>query len=150
MNIPRDFLLAESNPGQSELDVVFEIPFLRSQITPEGFAFSARIAGELRKAGSNLSPTDVVRRANQLSCTGCHFFRGNVGEGSGTAPIFVEFYQQISESFTETGEAGPRFTISGTMRDVFIPHRMEVLSNFLKSGTPPGSSATIGGDRTVQ
>ncbi|HEY8847872.1 MAG TPA: hypothetical protein VIO12_01180, partial [Thermoanaerobaculia bacterium] len=96
-----------------------------------------------------LSPTDVVKRANQLSCTGCHFFRGNV-EGSGSAPLGVEFYQQISESFTETGEAGPRFTISATMRDVFIPHRMEILSNFLKSGTLPGSSATIGGDRTVQ
>ena len=148
MNIPREFLLVESNPGQSELDVVFEIPFIRSQFTLEGLVFSARISAELRKAGSTLSPTDVVRRANQLSCTGCHFFRGNV-EGNGSAPLGVEFYQQISESFTETGEAGPRFTISGTMRDVFIPHRMEVLSNFLRSGTPPGS-ATIGGDRTVQ
>ena len=111
---------------------------------------SARISAELRKVGSTLSPTDVVRRANQLSCTGCHFFRGNVSEGNGSAPLGVEFYQQISESFTEPGEAGPRFTISGTMRDVFIPHRMEVLSNFLKSGTLPGSSATIGGGRTVQ
>ena len=72
------------------------------------------------------------------------------GEGSGSAPLGVEFYQQISESFTESGEAGPRFAISGTMRDVFIPHRLEVLSNFLKSGTLPGSSATIGGGRTVQ
>jgi hypothetical protein len=151
MNIPREFLLAESNPGQSELDVVFEIPFIRSQFTLEGLAFSTRISAELRKAGSKLSPTDVVRRANQLSCTGCHFFHGNVGEGDGSAPLGVEFYQQISESFTEAGEAGPRFAISRTMRDVFIPHRMEVLSNFLKSGTlPVPSSATIGGGRTVQ
>jgi len=150
MNIPREFLLAESNPGQSEVDVVFEIPFIRSQFTPEGLAFSARISAELRKTGSNLSPTDVVTRANQLSCAGCHFFRGNVGEG-GSAPLGVEFYQQISESFTEAGEAGPRFAISRTMRDVFIPHRMEILLNFLKSGTVPvRPSATIGGDRTVQ
>jgi hypothetical protein len=138
MNIPREFLLAESNPGESELDVVFEIPFLASQLTTEGRAFSNRISAELRKSGSRLSPTDVVKRANQLSCTGCHFFRGNVGE--------IEFYQQISESIIENGEAGPRFAISRTMRDVFVPHRMEVLTNFLKSGTaPPGASATIGG-----
>jgi hypothetical protein len=150
MNIPREFLLVESNPGQSELDVVFEIPFILSQFTPEGLAFSARISAELRKAGSSLSPTDVVKRANQLSCTGCHFFRGNVSDSSGSSLLGVEFYQQISESFTETGEAGPRFTISGTMRDVFLPHRMEVLSNFLKSGTLPDSNATIGGGRTVQ
>ena len=151
MNIPREFLLGESNPGESELDVVFEIPFIGSQFTLEGIEFSARISTELRKAGSRLSPTDVVTRANQLSCTGCHFFRGNIGEGNGSAPIGVEFYQQISESFTEPGEAGPRFAISRTMRDVFIPHRMEILSNFLKSGTPPvHSNATIGGGRTVQ
>ena len=152
MNIPREFLLAESNPGQSELDVVFEIPFIRSQFTLEGLVFSTRINVELLKAGSSLSPTDVVKRANRLSCTGCHFFNGNVGgEGSGNALLGVEFYQQISESFTETGEAGPRFTISRTMRDVFIPHRMEVLRNFLKSAAPPvQSNATIGGGRTTQ
>jgi hypothetical protein len=138
MNIPREFLLAESNPGESELDVVFEIPFLASQLTTEGRAFSNRISAELRKSGSRLSPTDIVKRANQLSCTGCHFFRGNVGE--------IEFYQQISESIVENGEAGPRFAISKTMRDVFVPHRLEVLTNFLRSGTaPPGASATIGG-----
>jgi hypothetical protein len=138
MNIPRDFLLVESNPGESELDVVFEIPFLASQLTSEGRAFSNRISTELRKSGSRLSPTDIVKRANELSCTGCHFFRGNVGD--------FEFYQQISESIIETGEAGPRFAISRTMRDVFVPHRMEVLTNFLKSGTaPPGTAATIGG-----
>jgi hypothetical protein len=138
MNIPRDFLLVESNPGESEIDVVFEIPFLASQLSTEGRAFSTRISAELRRSGSRLSPTDVVKRANQLSCAGCHFFRGNVGN--------TEFYQQISESIIEAGEAGPRFAISKTMRDAFVPHRMEVLSNFLKSGTPPpGTSATIGG-----
>lgn len=151
MNIPREFLLAESNPGKSELDVVFEIPFIRSQFTPQGLAFWTRISAELLNAGSKLSPNDVVRRANDLSCAGCHFFRGNVDEGIGNAPLGIEFYQQISESFTEAGEAGPRFAISRTMRDVFIPHRMEILRSFLKSGTPPvRSSAMIGGDRTVQ
>ena len=96
MNIPRDFLLVESNPGESEIDVVFEIPFLASQLSTEGRAFSTRISAELRRSGSRLSPTDVVKRANQLSCAGCHFFRGNVGN--------TEFYQQISESIIEAGE----------------------------------------------
>ena len=149
MNLPREFLVAESNPGESELDVVFEIPFLTSLLTPEGFKFSARISAELRKVGSDLSPADIVTRANQVSCTGCHFFRGNVqGDGSNRG---IEFYQHISESFTEPGEAGPRFAISRTMRDTFIPHRMEVLRQFLVSGAPaPRANATIGGDRTIQ
>src|SRR5438093_3344550 len=41
MNIPREFLLAESNPGESELNVVFEIPFLSAQLSPEGRDFCA-------------------------------------------------------------------------------------------------------------
>jgi hypothetical protein len=127
MNIPREFLLAESNPGGSELDAVFEVPFLRGQLTPQGRAFAQRIAAELRKVGSTMSPTDVVSRAHKLSCVGCHFFQGNV------APL--EFYQQISESVTEPGEAGPRFAISPTMNNVFIPHRIEVMRNFLTVGT---------------
>ncbi|PYQ48215.1 MAG: hypothetical protein DMF59_16730, partial [Acidobacteria bacterium] len=58
----------------------------------------------------------------------------------------LEFYQQISESIIETGEAGPRFAISKTMRDLFVPHRMDVLRNFLQSGiAPPRPQATIGG-----
>ena len=127
MNIPREFLLAESNPGGSELDVIFEIPFISGRFTLEGLAFAWRISAELKKAGSDLSPLDVVTRANHLSCTGCHFFRGNVGG---------EFYQQISESVTEPGEGGPRFAISKTMRDVFVPQRTEVLRNFLESAPP--------------
>lgn len=143
MNIPREFLLAESNPGESELDTVFEIPFLRGQLTSQGRAFAQRIAAELRKAGSAMSPLDVVSRAHKLSCVGCHFFQGNVGA--------VEFYQQISESVTEAGEAGPRFAISDTMQNQFIPHRIEVLRSYLTTGTSPvHSNSTIGGGRSVQ
>jgi len=146
-DVPREFLLAESNPGQSETDVVFEIPFLRSQFTPQGAVFSARINAELQKAGSRLSPLEIVTRAQRLSCAGCHFFRGNV-EGQGDSILGVEFYQHISESFTERGEAGPRFVISRTMQEDFLPHRMEILRNYLISGKAPvHSNAMIGGGR---
>jgi len=144
---PREFLLAESNPGGSETDVVFEIPFVVSQLTPQGSAFAARINVELQRAGSRLSPLDIVTRAQRLSCAGCHFFRGNV-QGQGNSVLGVEFYQHISESFTEPGEAGPRFVISRTMREEFIPHRMDILRAFLNSGNAPvHSNATIGGGR---
>ncbi len=147
VDTPREFLLVESNPGQSETDVVFEIPFLRSQFTPQGAVFSARINVELQKAGSHLSPLEIVTRAQRLSCAGCHFFRGNV-QGQGDSILGVEFYQHISESFTEPGEAGPRFVISRTMQEDFLPHRMEILRNYLISGKAPvHSNAMIGGGR---
>jgi hypothetical protein len=141
MNIPREFLLVESNPGGSEVDTVFEIPFQLGQVTPEGRAFAQRISDELKKVGSTLSPREVVSRADQLSCAGCHFFQGNVGS--------TEFYQQISEAVIETGEAGPRFAVSSTMQNVFIPHRIDVLRTFLTSSAPP-KGATVGGGRTIQ
>jgi len=146
-DIPREFLLVESNPGQSETDVIFEIPFVRSQFTPQGAIFAARIHAELQRAGSRLSPLEIVTRAQHLSCAGCHFFRGNV-EGQGDSFLGVEFYQHISESFTEPGEAGPRFVISRTMQEDFIPHRMEILRSFLISGNAAvHSNAMIGGGR---
>ena len=146
-DIPREFLLVESNPGQSETDVVFEIPFGLSQFTPQGADFAARIRAELSKAGSRLSPLEIVTRAQRMSCAGCHFFRGNV-EGHGDNILGIEFYQHISESFTEAGEAGPRFVISRTMQEEFIPHRMDILRTFLTSGNAPvHSNAMIGGGR---
>ena len=135
-DIPRESLLVESNPGESETDVVFEIPFGLSQFTPQGADFAARIRAELSKAGSRLSPLEIVTRAQRLSCAGCHFFRGNV-EGHGDNIPGIEVYQQISESFTEPGESGPRFVISRTMQEHFIPHRMDILRAFLVSGNAP-------------
>jgi len=46
--------------------VVFEIPFLLSQFTPQGAVFSARINVELQKAGSRLSPLEIVTRSQHL------------------------------------------------------------------------------------
>ena len=152
-DIPREFLLAESNPGESEFNLIFTVPFLAAQITPEGREFAGRISAELKKAGSRLSPTDIVNRAYTQSCAGCHFLQGNVGEGGSippVSPVFVEFYQQISESIIENGEAGPRFSISRTMQNQFIPHRMEVLRYFLTGTTPVHASGTLGGGRSVQ
>jgi hypothetical protein len=143
MNIPQEFLLAESNPSDGEPDTIFAIPFLGSLITPEGRQFSSRISAELKKVGSPLSTLDIINRAQIQSCVGCHFFDGNVGT--------TEFYQQVSESIVEDGEAGPRFAISRTMKSVFVPHRMDVLRSFLVSGEAPvHSNGTVGGGRTVQ
>ena len=111
-------------------------PFLHSQTTPEGREFAARITAERKKAGSTLSTTEVITRAETLNCVGCHFISGNVGEGI-AFPLQIDAFQHVSERFTEKGEVGPRFSISPAMRDVFIPHRVEILRRFLVSGTPP-------------
>lgn len=136
MNIPREFLMAESDPVDGELEFIFVTPFLHSQVAPEGREFAARITEELKKVGSTLSTTEVITRAETLNCVGCHFIAGNVGEGV-VFPQSVDQFQHVSERHIENGEAGPRYAISPAMRDVFIPHRMEILRRFLTSGAPP-------------
>jgi hypothetical protein len=59
--------------------------------------------------------------------------------------------EHMYENFTEGGEGGLRYMISLAMKDVFIPHRMQVLERFLLTGAPPvHSNGTIGGGRSVQ
>jgi len=131
-SVPRDFLLSEADP----LSGAFDLTFLRGQFTIEGQEFSRRIDTELKRIGSTLTPADVVARAYTQSCVGCHFSSRNVGD-SVIFPRSIEPFQHVSEQFIEQGEAGPRFAISPAMRDVFIPHRMEILRRFLASGTAP-------------
>jgi hypothetical protein len=146
MNVPREFLLTEADPISGEVDFAF----LRGLATADGQEFSRRIAAELTRIGSTLTPRDIVARAYTQSCVGCHFSSRSVGE-SVVFPRSIEPFQHVSEQFVETGEAGPRFSISPAMRDVFIPHRMEILRRFLTSDIPPvHSNGTLGGERTVQ
>jgi hypothetical protein len=146
MNVPREFLLSEADPISGEVDLAF----LRGLATPDGQEFSRRITAELTRIGSTLTPRDIVARAYTQSCVGCHFSSRSVGE-SVVFPRSIEPFQHVSEQFVEQGEAGPRFSISPAMRDVFIPHRMEILRRFLASDMPPvHSNGTIGGGRAVQ
>jgi len=150
MNVPSEFLMAESNPSDTvPLFLVVE-PFTQGLSTPAGMDFNNRIAAELTRIGSTLTPSQVVLRADTQGCIGCHSVSGPVGEG-------VEFprpgnsRQHLDEHVVENGEGGvaSRFAISPAMQ-VFIPHRMQVLRDFINSGKPPVHSATVGGGRTVQ
>ena len=78
-----------------------------------------------------LTPTEVIRRAESQTCAGCHVVSGPVGEGVAAPPSFG--FEHLSEDRVEEGQAGTRFAISPAMRDVFIPHRMQILRKFLAS-----------------
>jgi len=150
MNVSPEFLMAESVPSDDSLDFDFISAFVKSAGTPAGKEFQAQIAAELAKLDSPLTPEQIVLRADTQSCVGCHVLSGDVGDGV-TFPQALGTAEHLSENITEDGEAGLRFTISPAMRNVFIPHRMEVLRDFLLRGTPPEhSNITVGGGRSVQ
>jgi hypothetical protein len=133
MEIPRAFLLAESNPTDSVPAFAYRTPFDASKVASPGFR--NRIQQQLTAIGSTLTPEQIVDRADSLNCVGCHVAFG-VGQGVFLPPS-VDGIQQITEDNPEAGELGQRYRISPLVRDVFIPHRMKILMDFLSSGKAP-------------
>jgi hypothetical protein len=135
MEIPRPLLLAESNPPfDKEPAFIYRAPFDRSKVASPGFR--NRIQEKLTAIGSTLTPEQIVTRADSQNCAGCHVGAGPVGEGV-VFPHPIDDLQHITEDAPEPGEVGPRYRISTAVQDVFIPHRMKILIDFLNSGKAP-------------
>lgn len=142
MNIPREYLIAESNPLDDEPAFIYDVPFSRAKTTPEGIAFRGRIQAELDRIGSRLTPEQIVTRAEHQNCVGCHAFgRLDLGEGVQLVDSFNRF-QVISEDELRDGEGGPssRFGVMPVAEQQFIPNRMAILRDFLATGKAPGHS----------
>jgi hypothetical protein len=137
MDIPREFLMAESDPIDFTKQFEYLTPFNKSKITAPDF--KNRIQAKLTAIGSTLTPELLIRRAETQSCIGCHFFGSGVGDGL-TFPKPIDDHQHITEDTLEPGEGGQRYLVSSAVRDVFVPHRMQILLDFLNSGKAPVKS----------
>ncbi|MDC3962713.1 FG-GAP repeat domain-containing protein [Polyangium jinanense] len=101
-----------------------------------GGAFGTAIQAKLLALGSNLTPTQIVARAEALSCGGCHQLSNGTNLGGGlTWPSSLGFVH-VSE-FQEAGPEGNRFPISPALTTVFLPHRKVVFEDFLNRPTSP-------------
>ena len=132
--------MAESDPTGNQLITTAEISFNDGKTTAEGSAFQSSIQAELDRAGSKLTPNNIIVRSEELSCRGCHGFNGAVDFG-GSVKLVIGFQgnQMISEDIMADGEAGPltRYGVDPVAERQFIPHRMQILTDFLRNGTPP-------------
>jgi hypothetical protein len=126
VKFPSEFLIPDAAPSKGEFLFPLNVGFFKSLQTPEGKAYEAEILAELERLGSTLTPQQVVVRAETQNCIGCHFLGTPVGEG-------VEFpaANDNSQHVMDNG------TLSPAMRNVFIPHRMKILKDFLISGKAP-------------
>ena len=52
-------------------------------------------------------------------------------------PKSIDGIQHVTEDTLEPGEGGQRYLISVGMRDGFIPHRMQILIDYLNTGKAP-------------
>lgn len=105
LDIPREFLVTEDSAA---LD---STRFDEALADPAGQEFQRRIAEALAAAGSDLTPYELIRRAESLTCTGCHAASG--------AP--------------DGSHIGPGSTLSPALRDTFLPQRIDILRRFLQS-----------------
>ena len=138
MDVDRQFLVVESDPVDDFFAFNYAEPFRRSQSTDAGKAFRARIVAKLASVGSNLTPEDIVARAETQTCAGCHFVPQSVGGGL----IFPGAIDGTHIGPLARGEEGrqSRWSVSGAMEKVFIPSRMQILREFLQSGKAPEHS----------
>jgi hypothetical protein len=88
--------------------------------------------------GSNLTPTEIVRRSQTQSCAGCHQLSNQspanlLGDGL-VWPGSLGFVH-VSERDTDIINAGLHFKISPALENVFIPHREDVFEDYL-AGLP--------------
>ncbi|MBV8519171.1 MAG: hypothetical protein JO197_17380 [Acidobacteria bacterium] len=138
MRIPPEFLAGDADPDGDGSGFLATRFYLNGLSTDEGIQFNNDLKAILQQLHSPLAPFDLLARAESQNCMGCHFMGGSVG-AQVQFPHPAEGHQQITELRMEDGEEGPntRYAISPAIRDVFGPHRMEILRAFLTAGTPP-------------
>ncbi|HEY0254147.1 MAG TPA: hypothetical protein VGC41_21610, partial [Kofleriaceae bacterium] len=99
--------------------------------------FEKRIDEQLATLGSPLTPIAIERRATSQTCAGCHSLSTTAPESDlGGGMVFP-----ASNGFTHIQDA----TLSPALQQVWLPHRTQVLSNFLCAPTPVVQGQTIGG-----
>jgi hypothetical protein len=107
-------------------------------------ALAVNIQTQLTAIGSLLTPANIVARAGALSCGGCHQLSNGATLGGGLPswPSSAGFVH--STEFTEAGPDGTRFRLSAALTGTFLPHRAQVLQNFLNRRP---SASDYDGDR---
>ena len=124
--IPDEFNAGQSDSQGSENDYV-------AHFNPSG-RFARAIERRLRALGSRLSPSEIVRRSQTQSCSGCHQLSNQspanlLGDGM-VWPESLGFVH-VSERDTDVIDSQLHFRISPALERVFVPHRERVFESYL-------------------
>lgn len=145
MVVPNQF-----NTGRSMASAAFDETKYPLQLGPNPSTLRSAIQTQLTLLGSSLLVDEIVLRAQAMSCAGCHRLNNNVGVGGTLIWPASSGFVHVDERTTETVGGSIRFTISPALQNVFLPHRKEVIDDFLnnKPKVPQGPHVPIGGSRT--
>lgn len=110
-----------------------------------GSSFRAAVEAAITVPG--LTADHIFSRALALSCAGCHEhnnFDENADLGGGLPWEPSLGFVHNTEEFTVEGPFGTRFALSDALRFVFLPHRGQVLRDFLAEvGCDPCNAADL-------
>jgi len=110
--------------------------------------FRSQLEDKLASIGSKLSPDDIANRARfSGSCIGCHRESSGSFLGDGLfAPDSFDFPQVVEfAGQCKDGETGNCFTTSNALDTVFLPARLQVMSNLLGVPIIPNPCTNGGG-----
>jgi hypothetical protein len=96
-------------------------------------AFRSAIQSTLTGLGSTLTPDDIVKRAQAMSCAGCHRFSSNVAIGDMLIWPASQGFTHVSERDIELEVVAgvTRFGISAALTNHFLPARKQLIENYL-------------------
>ncbi len=147
MHLPTNYLMADSDAVEGDpLSMYANVGFDRGLNTPDGVAFKARIDAELQRIGSHLTAEQVVVRAVMRSCKGCHAGVASPVAAASGDPVLSHFpanndpqafLTMVDEGRLQNGPDGSRFGVAQMIETTFVPHRIEILRNFLNDNIPP-------------
>jgi hypothetical protein len=124
------------NTGQSQASGSQENDYwlhFTSLEPPLATPFRSAIQAQLDHLGSPLTPEQIVLRAGTQSCAGCHRLLNNEELGGNlTWPPSLGF-THVTERAVEVVDGQERFDISAALREVFLPHRKQIMENYLNN-----------------
>jgi hypothetical protein len=137
------------NSGQSQASATTSESNFAANVGTSPGPFRAAIQDRLTSLGSGLTPDHVVARAQAMSCAGCHRFSNGAAIGGGLIwPPSLGFVH-ISERDIdrELVDGVVRFRISEALIGSFLPHRAQLLTDFLDDVPRPsrGPHVPVGG-----
>jgi hypothetical protein len=100
---------------------------------PAPIPFRSAIQAELDHLSSPLTPEKIVLRAGTQSCAGCHRLLNNENLGGNlTWPPSLGF-THVTKRAVEVVGGQERFDISTALREVSIPHRKQIMEDYLNN-----------------
>jgi len=106
--------------------------------------FEDAITARLAELGSTLTPIDIANRARFAgACIGCHEQSNGEDLGNGVTAPFSAGFTHTVEFFTQPCGPGQEcFVISDALESSFLPHRKQVMEQFLASTPCEGAACT--------